>query len=63
MVTGEAPEDWKKANLTHIFKKDKREESGKLKTSQFYLNPWEGDRAAKLPNCFQTLEQQEGDQE
>ena len=59
--SGGAPEDWKKASVTHIHKKGKREESGTLKACQAYFDLWEGDAATNPENYFQTHEGQQGD--
>lgn len=56
-----APEHLYNTNVTHIFKKCKREESGNLEASQLYFHPWEGDAATNPANYFQTHEGQEGD--
>lgn len=57
----EAPEHLKNTDVTHIFKKDKRKESGKLEASQLHFYPWEGDAATHAANYFQTHEGWEGD--
>ena len=41
--TGEVPEDWRKANVTPVFKEGKKEEP---QASQPHLHPWKGDGAA-----------------
>jgi len=36
---GEVPEDWRKANITAVFKKGKKEDPRKLQASQPHLHP------------------------
>lgn len=43
---GEIPESWKRASVTLIFKKGRKEDPRELQVSQTYLSPWECDGAA-----------------
>ncbi|GAB0184184.1 hypothetical protein GRJ2_000884000 [Grus japonensis] len=43
--TGEVPEDWRKANVTPVSKKGKKEDPGNYRASQPQLHPWEDDGA------------------
>jgi len=59
---GEPPEDWKKACVIHVFKKDKTEDPRSLRWSASVR--FLGGDGPNLPgNNFQTLEGQEGDWE
>lgn len=60
MVTRKVPEDWRKANITPIFKKGKVEIQGA--TSQLHHDPWEGDRTVNPGNHSQAFAGSEGDQ-
>jgi len=41
--TGEVPEDWKKANVTPVFSKGKKEDPENYRpVSQPHLHPWKG---------------------
>lgn len=53
---GEVPEDWKKANITPVFKKDKEERLSKLQTGQPPFCLWEDDGENPPGKHFQTHE-------
>jgi len=44
--TGEVPEDWRKASVTPVSRKEQERGAGKLQASQPHLLPWEGDAEA-----------------
>jgi len=48
-------EDWKKANVTSIFKKKKKKELGKKQVVQPHLNPKEDNEAYLPGNHFQHM--------
>ncbi len=43
---GEVPEDWRKNDITPVFKKGKKEDPGNYRSSQPHLCPWKGDGTA-----------------
>jgi len=51
--TGEVPEDWRKANVTPVFKKSKREDRGNYRASQPHFCPWKVDGTAHSGGHFQ----------
>ena len=44
--TGQVPKDWRKANVTPVFKKGKKEDPGNYRPGQPHLHPRKGDGAA-----------------
>lgn len=54
--------NWRRANVTPVFKKDKKEDQGNNRLGQHHLSPWECDRASNPGNNFQAHERQENNQ-
>jgi len=61
--TGEVPEDWRKANVTPIFKKGKKEDPGNYRLVSPILHPGKGDGAAYPGGHHQASGRKEGYQE
>ena len=60
--SGDVLVDWKRANITPVFKKSRKEDLGSYRPVSFiHLSPWEGDGENLPGKHFQTEGQ--GDQE
>ena len=49
--SGEATTDWKRGNITPIFKKGKKGRSGKLQATQSHVYAWQDHGADPPGNC------------